>query len=309
MSSLPTDPTLAVAAKNKLTKLARKRLERFVTLYTKALVSDVPEVIHDLRVASRRLQQVLRLLAPKTKSSAKLVRVVRRVRRALGACRNLDVGIHLIQTKLETATSASLRRSWDAVRLWLEQKRATDVEHARAELKRHDLIDFIARVQARIANIDEEPEGVQRLWERSVDALTGWRDALASAKEKPQIERIHALRIAGKRLRYRLESLAALGDTSVKKFVESLKALQDDLGDWHDRSVLRLFVAEFIGRPGFLAEQPGMCRALLLDMEREKQRDQAAINDVIARAEEIAEQNATALGVDEPSGEETTKDQ
>ena len=44
-------------------------------------------------------------------------------------------------------------------------------------------------------------------------------------------------------------------------------------------------------------------------MEREKQRDQAAINDVIARAEEIAEQNATALGVDEPSGEETTKDQ
>ena len=108
MSFLPADPTLAVAVKNKLSKLARKRLERFATLYTKALVSDVPEVIHDLRVASRRLQQVLRLLAPKTKSSAKLVRVLRRVRRALGACRNLDVGIHLIQTKLETATSASL---------------------------------------------------------------------------------------------------------------------------------------------------------------------------------------------------------
>ena len=305
MSTLPESITGA-PAKTKLARLARKRLERFVTLYPKALVREKPEIVHDLRVASRRLQQTLRLLPQNSKSSGnrKLLRLLRRVRRAFGSCRNLDVSIHLIDSKLGATTTTSMRSAWHAVWQWLEQKRATEIERGRAELKRHDLTDFIARVQARMENIDEDPEDVGRLWQRAQDALTEWRDTLASAKEDPQIERIHALRIAGKRLRYRAEMIAELGDTSVKPLLEGLKTLQDDLGDWHDRSVLRGFVAEFIGRPGFLAEEPGICRALLLDMEREKQRDRAAINDAITKAEEIAGKNDTALNAKESPVEE-----
>jgi CHAD domain-containing protein len=232
--------------------------------------------------------------------------MLRKVRRAFGTCRNLDASIDLVQKKLEAATTASLRQSWDTVRLWLEQKRATEIEEGRAELRRYDVIDFIARVQARIENIDQPPDGVGHLWERSQDALTEWRDALVSAKEDPQVQRIHAFRIAGKRLRYRAESLAELGQPSVKPLVEGLKALQNDLGDWHDRSVLRQYIAEFIGRPGVLAEEPGMCRALLLEMEREKQRDHATVNDVIARAEKLAE-DWTELTLKEESVEESIK--
>ncbi len=311
MSSLPAESVTGVSSKTKLPRLAKKRLERFVTLYPKALVSDKPEVVHDLRVASRRLQQTLRLLLPNAKSSSsrKLLRLLRKVRRAFGSCRNLDVSIHLVESKLGATTTASLRSAWDAVRQWLEQNRAVAIERGRAELKRHDLTEFIARVQARIENIEEEPEGVARLRERASDALVEWRDALTSAKEDPQIERIHAFRIAGKRLRYRAESIAELGDPSVKQLVEGLKALQDDLGNWHDRYVLRDLVAEFIGRPGFLAEEPGMCRGLLLDMERDKQRDHAAINDVIAKAELIAETNATLLRSNHEPAEEAGKDQ
>jgi CHAD domain-containing protein len=291
MYALPAESINGVSVKTKLSKLAQKRLERFVTLFAKALVSETPETIHDLRVASRRLQQALRLALPRAKSGAsrKLVRTLRKVRRAFGACRNLDASIDLVQKKLEAATTASLRQSWDTVRLWLEQKRATEIEEGRAELRQYDVIDFIARVQARIENIDQPADGVGHLWERSQDALVEWRDALVSAKEDPQVQRIHAFRIAGKRLRYRAESLVDLGQSSVKPLVEGLKALQNDLGDWHDRSVLRQYIAEFIGRPGVLAEEPGMCRALLLEMEREKQRDHATVNDVITRAEKLAE--------------------
>ena len=50
MTALPAQLTRDPALKSKLVKLARKRLERFVTLYPKALVSEEPEIVHDLRV-------------------------------------------------------------------------------------------------------------------------------------------------------------------------------------------------------------------------------------------------------------------
>jgi CHAD domain-containing protein len=294
--ALPAKSDLDLPTPPRLSQLTRKRIERFVTLFPKALVNDTPETIHDLRVASRRLQQILRILLPDSDSSAhrKLSRILRKTRRALGACRNLDVSLGLIEKRLEAASSASMRQSWETVRVWLEEKRATEFAKARARLIRCDLIDFIVRVQARLADVQQNPQTADELSERLRDALATWKNALASAQTNPDVKAIHAFRIAGKRLRYRAESLAALGDSSVKPLVRDLKALQDDLGDWHDRFVLRQYVAEFIERPGFLAEEPGMCRGLLLEMERGKRRDRAAITDVIARAERLT------LGEPEP---------
>ena len=308
MPTAAIESTNGVPAQTKLSKMARKRLERFVTLFPKVLVNDSPETIHDLRVASRRLQQALRLLLPSSKVSGarKLMRTPRKVRRVFGACRNLDASLGLVDKKLAAAATASLRQSWDTVRLWLEQKRWTELERARRELIRHDLIDFIIRVQARLESIDLEPKNIGKLEEKARDALAAWKNALESAKADPQVKQIHAFRIAGKRLRYRAESLAELGDTSVKRLVQGLKALQDDLGDWHDRCVLRQHVAEFIGRPGFLAEEPGMCRGLLLEMERDKQRDHAALNDVITKAERLAE-SGPELNSSEQSEEKAIK--
>jgi CHAD domain-containing protein len=310
MGAHTAELTDAPPAKDKLPQLARKRLVRFVTLYPKALVGDAPETIHDLRVASRRLQQVLRLLAPNGKSSGdkKLLRKLRKVRRAFGACRNLDVCISVLDGKRETTTTASLRQAWEALKLWLEEKRAGQMERGRAELRQHDLLDFIDRIQARIENITAEPESITQLWERARAALAEWRNKLDAAREEAQIETIHAFRIAGKRLRYCVESLVELGHLSFKPMVANLKALQDDLGAWHDHVVLRELIAEFIGRPGFLAAEPGMCRNLLLEMEREKQRDHAMINEAIAKAEKLAE-GWTEMSFDEPAAEAPQKDQ
>jgi CHAD domain-containing protein len=290
VNALPAQST-GTAAPSKLVKSARKRLERFITLYPRALISDDPEIVHDLRVASRRLQQSLRLLQPDDKSAhRKLFKVLRRARRAFGPSRNLDVGLQLIQAKLEGTTSVSLRHSWEAVRLWLVEKRAGEIERARAELRRHDLIAFIVRAQARIEAIDQEPpENVEPIRDRAKETLAKWHGAFEAARTEPRSEPMHAFRIAGKRLRYQAESLNEIGDASVKKLVQGLKALQDDLGAWRDRSMLRRYVAEFIGRADFLAEEPGMGRALLLEMERDKQQDQAALDEIIAKAEKLAE--------------------
>src|SRR6476646_3002769 len=98
-------------------KLAHKRLERFVTLLAKVTVSDDPDAIHDLRVASRRLQQTLRVIRPQTKPGKikKSIRMLRRVRRALGPCRNLDVNLGLIRDKRQYAAAGVIQRAWEMV--------------------------------------------------------------------------------------------------------------------------------------------------------------------------------------------------
>jgi CHAD domain-containing protein len=308
MSAHASKSADATADTNKLSKLAHKRLERFATLYPRILVSDAPDTIHDLRVASRRLQQTLPLILAKPKSSTnrKLLRLLRKTRRAFGPCRNLDVSIALVEKRRGAAVS--LRRAWSALQQWLEQQRAEAMVHARSELKRHDLIDFISRVQTRFDDIHKQPQAAPLL-HRAAEALTAWTEALAAAKTDPELKRIHSLRVAGKRLRYRLESLVELGDPSVKPLVQGLKTLQDDLGDWHDRQVLQQHIAAFVGRPGFLAEEPGMCRALLLEMERDKQRDKAAIGDVIVKAEKLADEWREIKPAETPVIESTTDDQ
>ena len=285
----PAD-TNASGAKSKLTPLAKKRLVRFVTLVPKALLTDRAEVIHDLRVASRRLQQVLRLVSPTANSSGtkKLLRKLRKVRRAFGSCRNLDVNLELVRSRIGTTTGAT-RQGWDTVRVWLEEKRTRAILTGRADLRKNDLISFIDRVRRLLEAAEEDAESLAQLWERTKEALTEWRNALDAAKADAQVDRIHAFRIAGKRLRYRAELLGELGSSQMKPMVGALKSLQDELGNWHDHSVLREQVAEFIGRPGFMADEPGMCRALLLEMERDKQRDRAMIDSIIAKAEKLAE--------------------
>ena len=297
------------AAKGKLSTVAKKRLLRLVTLYPKALVSDDIGVVHNLRVASRRLQQVLQLLLPTSKSSRgkKLLRILRKVRRAFGLCRNLDVNLELVRGRIET-TTASTRQAWEHVLLWLEEKRVAAIETGRAELRRHELMGFIDRVQSLFENGADEIEGLAQLWERTREALSDWRNALDTAKAEPAVERIHAFRIAGKRLRYRAELLGEVGNGSVKPMIGALKSLQDDLGRWHDHSVLRDHVAEFIGRPNFMAEEPGMCRALLLEMERDKQRDRAMIEEIMTKAEKFA-QDSMQFEPKEPPVDESQKSQ
>jgi len=309
MGARRVDSTGGAAVKGRLSTVARKRLLRFVTLYPKALVDDETTVVHNIRVASRRLQQVLQILLPRGKSSRskKVFRTLRKVRRAFGRCRNLDVNLELVWGRIET-TTASTRQAWERVHLWLEEKRALAVAAGRAELRKHELVDFIERLQSLLDNAADDQEGLAQLAERTKETLSDWRDAFESARADPVVGRIHAFRIAGKRLRYRAELLGEAGNVPVKPMISALKSLQDDLGLWHDHAVLRDHVAEFIGQPGFMAEEPGMCRALLLEMERDKQRDRATIEEIMTKAEKLA-QNSIQLESKAPSEAETQKSQ
>ena len=304
------DSSAGSAAKGKLSSVTKKRLVRFVTLYPKALVSDDSKVVHDIRVASRRLQQLLQLICPRAKSSGrkKLLRRLRKVRRAFGPCRNLDVNLNLVRGRIETTRAASARQAWEAVRVWLEEKRSAALEAARVELRQHELVDLIERLESLLENAQDEPEALTRLWERTKQVSAQWISVLDSAKANPDTDRIHAFRIAGKKLRYRAELLSELGNSAVKPIINALKSLQDDLGTWHDHSVLRDHVGEFIRRPSFMQDEPRVCRALLREMERDKRRDRAMIDDIMNKAAKIA-QDWLELESKVPADDKAQKDQ
>jgi CHAD domain-containing protein len=287
------DPHTAESAssRKKLLAVTQRRLEKFVSLFAKVLVSDHPDTIHDARVWSRRLQEAFRVLFPKprTGKNRKLVRTLRQVRRALGNCRNTDVTIGLIEDRLDGAKGSATHKAWDLVRDYLREKREYEITRAQEELGQHDITQFATRTQSVLNpnGLQGEPEDLLR---RSVEeALAAWNQTLSEARENSQVDQIHALRIAGKRLRYRAELLAELGDASMKPRVKSLRALQDALGNWHDRYVLSQLIAEFIGRPDFLVEQPEAGRALLAQMERERHKNELAVSAILKSAERACE--------------------
>jgi CHAD domain-containing protein len=287
MSEADPNPAESASSDKKLLAVTQKRLEKFVSLFAKVLVSDHPDTIHDARVWSRRLQEVFRVLfpQPRTGKNRKLVRTLRQVRRALGNCRNIDVTIGLIDDKLASATTPTAQKAWDLVKDYLREKRESQIARAREELAQHDLTQFATRTQSVL-----QPNGLQRepgeLLKRSVEeALAAWNEALREAKATPHVNQIHALRIAGKRLRYRVELLVELGDASFKPRVKSLRSLQDDLGHWHDRYVLLQLIADCIGRPDFLVENPEAGRALLAQMEKERHKNELTVNAILKSAE------------------------
>jgi CHAD domain-containing protein len=271
----------------KLLGITQRRLEKFVSLFAKVLVSDHPDTIHDARVWSRRLQEAFRVLFPKPRvgKSRKLVRTLRQVRRALGNCRNTDMTIGLIESKLNSAKAPTTHQSWDMIKDYLNERRERQIARAREELAQHDITQFVMRTQSLLQphGLQQEPE---ELLKRSVEeGVAEWIKALQEAQESPQADQIHALRIAGKRLRYRAELLADLGDAAAKPRVKALKLLQDKLGDWHDRVVLLQLIAEFVGRPDFLVDHPAAGRALLAEIERERRKNEIATSGILNSAQ------------------------
>ena len=288
MSATATDE---VSSQSKLLKLTRRRLEKYATLLPKVLVSDEPETIHDLRVWSRRLQQVLRVIAPPSqgKKSNRVLTALRDVRQILGPCRDLDVNIALLESKREAGSTGSVQRAWQSMQSELESQRQALIERVRRDIAGQDHFKFITRVQSLIGRTERNYDPLEQITAAMIKSMDGWDETFTATREQPDAEALHALRITGKKLRYRAELLAALGQPKVNPLVKMLKEIQKTLGDWHDRSVLLHHVAAFIGRPAFLADHPDIGRILLAEMEKERLRSDTDVASVLEQAAKVRE--------------------
>jgi CHAD domain-containing protein len=278
-----------VSAKSTLIKLTRKRLEKYATLLPKLMVSDDPETLHDLRVWGRRLQQAVRVISgkPKSKQLKKLVANIRRVRRTLGPCRDLDVNIAIVKAQREANGNGSVNKAWALIQHEFETRRPDLIERARGELAGQELFKFISRTQRLTSAAERDFDPVEEISRAMTKSMDKWKESLTATGEQPNPAALHALRIAGKKVRYSAELLADLGQGKVNPLVKSLKEIQSLLGDWHDRAVLQNHIEKFIRRAGFLTDHPDSGRILLAELEKERLRDHSEVTNVRQKAAKV----------------------
>jgi CHAD domain-containing protein len=259
---------------NKVRKLALRHLNRFISLEAKVLKGDDPDAIHDMRVASRRLQQVLDLIfpTPLPREARRLRRKVRRCRRALGDVRNCDVLLEHVERRLARRRTSN-REAWAAVKQHLQERRNESFARAIRKLSKLNLAVFYMRTKAILdrlgSNPDQEghiaqpmahPDGAVlepfpvRLAQALIGVWSGFENQVAASRSDPSATSIHAARIGAKRLRYLLEVLSQLGMPGSSEALAWLRKIQQHLGDWHDMEVLEEIIIEMMARPQFLRD-------------------------------------------------------
>ncbi len=264
----------------KVRELALRQLNRFFSYEAQVLKGDDAEAIHDMRVASRRLQQVLDLLYPKprTHELRNFRRQIRRSRRALGDVRNGDVLLESVGRTLSRKRSAR-RDAWTAVHNYLLKRRSEDFGRAMRKFGKMNLAVFYVNLKEllqrdKVNDHSEDPHAYAAGAANPTFAnnLTGalestwnrFEDQIAQSHRHSRPEVIHGARIATKRLRYLLEVFREFEVPGSADALISLRQLQKYLGDWHDLEILEQMMIEMLARPEFLRDN------LALAMQVEK---------------------------------------
>ncbi len=209
------------------------------------LAGDV-EAVHAMRVASRRLRESVPLLsAPRAAGEAddrptrKLTRPLRRLTRALGGVRELDVALGFLHEI--SARRSSLRGAAGTVAQVIRWEREIRRRAMLARLDRIDVKKLQRRIAARVVDVQVsglDPSWQARLGERIGRRADGIDAAVLAAGSLYAPDRVHGVRIATKKLRYALELAGELAALATRGSIRRLKQVQDLLGRMHDLEVL-----------------------------------------------------------------------
>lgn len=200
------------------------------------------DAIHDMRVASRRLREAMRLLAPlyPPKGFRTWYRRVRRITRALGPVRDSDVFIEDF-AKLGGQVGDQGKRAIAFMVGYRTGLREHELAALNAELAGLDLERNRREFEAfawRLA----DPGAVGTPLATFAYGAVAERAAVVFGAQPPalieeNVTRQHELRIDYKRLRYAVEVFAPCYDDAFDSLHETLTAFQDTLGDMHDMHV------------------------------------------------------------------------
>jgi CHAD domain-containing protein len=235
--------------------LIRQRIQTLSRALPGAREGSVTSV-HQARVATRRLREALPLVASGN-VRRKLQRRVRRLTRALGVVRELDVVLLLLEEFANSgyASAASVQCLWRAIG---DERQRVHADLLRS-VERINVDKLARRAIAAAQARDAEPRatGERAAHARAaIDSRTALRAerlraAIESAAGMYLPDRLHEVRIAIKKLRYALEigvelQAARPGRTAAARArtraaaaaIRALKRTQELLGRLHDLEVL-----------------------------------------------------------------------
>jgi CHAD domain-containing protein len=233
------DDTLAEAGR----KVLRMHLLRMLAAEAGVRAGAGTEPVHKMRVATRRMRAAWRVFggAFSGRSRRRYVEQLRRVARALGGVRDIDVQLERLAGYRASLGGDAAARLEPLAMAWLRRRTAAQ----------HDLLRLLDSsayerfVIAYLAFAESPAEGAGttaavRL--RDVAGGRTWRayermrahDAFLERADAPAI---HQLRIDGKRLRYTLEFLAEILPPDSQRAIADVTALQDHLGLLNDAQI------------------------------------------------------------------------
>jgi CHAD domain-containing protein len=235
------------------------------------------DAVHDTRTGTRRLQATLENLVRETPEGANgdavrdaanaLMRQLKRIRRAAGAVRDLDVHRKLLERLAERALSANnqtngegggdsraqasgppdileapearlrsggIAKQADDLDTWLKHQRGAQAERLRTLAP--DLLTKFDKRRADLEAVLLEHPRLRRTKPPAALALDNFA-RLATEMQLLDATNLHDFRKGAKKARYVAE-LAAQSDAAAGVVGKALKKLQDEIGDWHDWLVL-----------------------------------------------------------------------
>lgn len=258
--------------------------------------------VHDTRTGTRRLQATLENIlrdppegaegAPLRDSAEAMLRLLKRIRHAAGAVRDLDVHRKLLEKLMKRAVQPEreasaqdqpqpppipdqpdiLERPEAGLRATPVEQQADDLDtwlrHHRREVAdelQSEAGALTAKFDKRLAELEAALSGRTKRRARKKPAGVVALESFARLATEMQLldaTNLHDFRKGAKKARYAAE-LAAQGDREAERIGSTLKKLQDEIGDWHDWLVLADEARAALGDPA--TELTG-----LLEAERER---------------------------------------
>ena len=214
------------------------------------------EPVHQLRVTSRRLRTGIkhfRACLPE-KKTREFEDEIRRLGSALGKARDLDIQIDTLNGLYDDQLDPKFKPGYRRLLLRLKQrrmKRQKKIEQILDEIRQKDIFTKMnKRLAAAAADSGDIYLFTPALYELAFTAIhADLADFLSYEKfvDSPEdMEKLHAMRIAGKHLRYALEIFSPVYKDSLVPHVQYMKDIQSHLGRMHDDDVWVTWLPKFL---------------------------------------------------------------
>lgn len=246
----------------------------YVPLAAQQWQQDV-EYVHQLRVATRRAGAALDVFDPllPSKRTRMMKKHLRRIRRAAGAARDLDVLSQRLHKEVDEGGRVALATTFatlDELRLAAQKP----IVKVGKRLAKRGFPDAICELTERIRWRKDSPEPTYQRAARNM--LRGAVDGFYAAAQEDltDVEKLHELRIAGKSLRYTMELLSgAFAQWFREELYPEVEAIQEKLGGLNDHVTARQNFQEWSERtsdPAAAEQFRALAAAELEQLEREK---------------------------------------
>jgi len=236
----------------------RQQVKEIENEIDNVLAGEDIEVIHRIRVASRRLRNGLELFKdclPKKKAGAWQDHI-RIITHSLGKARDLDIQIALLNRLYDESLDAKYKPGFRRLLLRLKQRRSKAQKQVNRALlvlqESKSLKKMRNHFEAQSAKADSLYLFTPSLYQRASTAINRALADFLSYQEvihSPEnIDKLHAMRLAGKKLRYTLEIFAPIYKHALIPHIQVMKEIQDQLGSIHDDDVWVNWIPKFIDK-------------------------------------------------------------